>query len=145
MNENQTIADGERDLEFWFIAASQGDVDSLRAFLEEGFWTEARSQGEGMTALMIAASEGHDSAVELLAQESEIDARDAWGNTAALLAAAGGHARSLDALLKRGASSSAVNKSGVGIAAALARVHARRKTAERTAADWRDYFDDSLI
>lgn len=114
--------EADKEVLRWFEAARIDDVQTLELMLDEGFWVEARSPGDGMTALMIAAGEGGFEAVALLAGScEEIDARDEWGNTAALIAAAQGQTRALEHLLALGADERARNRAGLDIDKARAR------------------------
>lgn len=105
----------------WFEAARVGDVATLEAMVGEGMWTEAKSPSDGMTALMISASEGQLAAVELLGGESNVDERDEWGNTALIWAAANGRLDCFEALARAGASLLVKNNSGLSVAGAWER------------------------
>lgn len=123
--------DTEKRVLQWFEAARSGNAKLLEAMMDEGFWTEAVSPLDGMTALMIACGERRQACVELLADNSEIDARDAWGNTALLVAAAAGNEDAVELLLSKGADGAVSNKSGLDLAKARARVVERaRRRAE---------------
>ena len=117
--------EADMDVLRWFEAARAGDEATLERMLSEGFWAEARSPLDGMTALMIAASEGRVGAAMMLASQSEVDARDHWGNTAALVAAAAGREDLVRALLALGADPLARNKAGLDLAKAQAKALAR--------------------
>lgn len=123
---------GDKALLEWFEAARSGDAPALRAMVEEGFWTEARSPLDGLTALMAAATEGSDECVSLLLAEADPDARDPFGNTAAILAAAAGREGALALLVAAGADPLAVNSCGVGVAQA----RERRLRRQGPSVDW---------
>lgn len=118
----------EREVLGWFEAARSGDAKKLQDMLEEGFWAEARSPLDGLTALMIAAQEGRLECVRVVGAESNLDERDAWGNTAALLAAASGRVEALEMLIALGCSQEARNLAGVGLADAKARYKEKQKS-----------------
>lgn len=120
---------GEVDLHRWFEAARENDAALIMEFLEWGFWCEAKNPHDGMTALMAASQEGAMEAVFALLGECNVDERDEFGNTAALVAASAGKNLALDALLKAGADPRAVNQHGVSIAQALAAGAKRRAKA----------------
>lgn len=105
--------EGEVELHKWFEAARSGDASRLEAMLDEGFWAEAVSPLDGMTALMVACAERRLECVELLIQNSDVDARDEWGNTALLVAAAAGNIRAVEMLIKAGADGSVKNAAGM--------------------------------
>lgn len=117
--------EAQRDVLAWFDAARRGDAKLLESMLGEGMWAEAVSPLDGMTALMVACGERRQNCVELLAGNSDVDARDAWGNTALLVAAAAGNEEAVELLLAKGADSGAVNGSGVGLSKARARFESR--------------------
>lgn len=119
------VWDEDAALMAWFEAARVGDVATLESMLQEGMWTEAKSPLDGMTALMISASEGQLAAVALLAGESNVDERDEWGNTALIWAAAVGRMDCFEALARAGASLLAKNKIGLGVAGAWERSRKR--------------------
>lgn len=114
----------------WFEAARSGDEAKIRAMMEEGMWTEAKSPGDGETALMLASGEGHLGCVLALLEECSVDERDEWGNTALLIASARGRAETARALLAAGADPSAANRSGLGVEGAKARFEARASRRE---------------
>lgn len=110
----------------WFEAARTGDLPTVESMLAEGFWTEAKGPLDGMTALMVAASEGRLDCARLLASESRIDERDPWGNTALLLAAAAGREEVAEMLLESGADPGVENAAGIDLEGARARARRRR-------------------
>ena len=70
--------------------ALQGDLELVRLLLDRGADVN-RQDGDGFTALTIAAEEGHWDVVRLLASRgADIDHRDATGLSALDRAAAGG-------------------------------------------------------
>lgn len=119
--------EGQLELLKWFEAARSGDLTELERMLEEGIWAEAPSPLDGMTALMTACAEGREEAARLLASQSEIDARDEWGNTAAIVAAAAGHRPIVRMLLDMGADPQVRNQAGLDVEAALCRFEMRSR------------------
>ena len=84
-------------------AALQGDIDSLKAALEEGADIEAFSQ-DGATPLMLAASKGHHNVVKLLlASGANIDATSTKGWTTLMDAVHNQDARTVEQLISNGA------------------------------------------
>jgi ankyrin repeat protein len=119
--------EAQRELLTWFESARSGDEKKLEEMLDEGFWSEAVSPLDGMTALMVACSESRQECVRLLASNSDVNARDAWGNTAILVAAACGNEDAVSLLIAKGADQSLVNFSGLDLDKARQRAAARGK------------------
>lgn len=105
--------EGSKLLLEWFEAARRGDKLALESMLLEGFWADAISPLDGMSALMVAAKEMRSDCVELLAGESTVDMRDEFGNTALIWAASAGDAASVGVLVAAGADKMAKNKFGL--------------------------------
>jgi ankyrin repeat protein len=85
-------------------AAAAGDIEGLRAALEDGADVGARTGEERRTALHAAAGAGHAGLVAaLLDAGAAIDARDESGRTALWRAAGRGHLEVVRLLLRRGA------------------------------------------
>ncbi len=83
-------------------AASQGDLDELRAVLAAEADPNAADY-DGRTALHLAASEGHVAAVRyLLASGSRPDVTDRWGGTPLTDALRGKHTEAADLLRRNG-------------------------------------------
>ena len=85
-------------------AARQGDADAVQALLAGGA-DPSRAQGDGMTALHMAALEGHaDVVAVLLGAGAEVGATTRIGAYTPLhLASQGGHGAVVRALLEKGA------------------------------------------
>ena len=113
------MKEGDYDLHCWFEAARVNDVKTIEEFIEWGFWTEAKSPLDGMTALMIAAAEESMDCLYLLIAESNINERDEFGNTALLSAASAGKLVSVEALIKAGADIDIENNYGLNFKKAL--------------------------
>jgi len=85
-------------------AASRGLTEAVRILLDAGAEIEAKTKTEEKTALMLAADQGHVKVVQMLvAQRSNVNARDSDGKTALIVAAARGYADIVQLLLQRGA------------------------------------------
>ncbi|MDE0650398.1 MAG: ankyrin repeat domain-containing protein, partial [Gammaproteobacteria bacterium] len=90
-------------------AAREGDATAVRALLEDGVDPNL-AQGDGLTALHLAAREGHLEVVGILiGAGAETGAATRIGDYTPLhLASGGGHADVVDALLGGGADAEAV-------------------------------------
>ncbi len=93
-------------------AARRGDADAVRALLDDGADPNA-ARGDGLTALHLAAREGHAEIVDLLiGAGAETDATTRIGHFTPLhLAGGAGNADVVDALLAAGADPGAVTTS----------------------------------
>ncbi|PSC76146.1 potassium NKT2 [Micractinium conductrix] len=107
--------DEDRTTEFLY-AASRGDNNRLRAFLEQGFDVNTADY-DGRTALMLACVRGfREAALLLLKAGADADAKDAFGGTAMWEACQHGQDECIDLLLRFGGS---LGKQGVAAASML--------------------------
>lgn len=91
-------------------AAETGDVEALRSALDSGAAVDARGRFQ-MTALMLAAREGHEPCVELLlTRGASADLVSESGSTAIALACMTGHGAIVTRLLVVGADASLGDK-----------------------------------
>jgi hypothetical protein len=89
-----------------FGAISRRRVSLVRSLIKSGVSIEARSE-EGLTPLMIAASQGYDAIVLLLAiSGADLKAVDASGNTALDHARDGGHEHTARIIIREGVGAS---------------------------------------
>jgi len=97
-----------------FLAAENGNKDAVEAVLaKKGMKVNAKESTFGMTALHVAASKGHIEIVELLlANGSDIEAKEETGRTPLHAAAFRGHAVVVEALLAKGANVNALTHDG---------------------------------
>jgi len=97
-----------------FLAAENGNKDAVEAVLaKKGLKVNAKESTFGMTALHVAASKGHIEIVELLlANGSDIEAKEETGRTPLHAAAFRGHAVVVEALLAKGANVNALTHDG---------------------------------
>ncbi len=96
-------------------AAREGDAQAVRSLLAQGADVNA-AEGDGMTALHLAAEGGHDEVLEILISASaQVDARTRIGSYTPLhLASRSGHSSAVTKLLDAGADFGAVTtNSGV--------------------------------
>jgi ankyrin repeat protein len=93
------------------VAAQTGDAARLEAALADGADPKMSPTGDE-TALMAAAHRGREAIARRLAPLSELEARDRWGRAALMIAAEGGDAGCVAALLEAGADPKATDKSG---------------------------------
>ena len=97
-------------------AALKGQLTEVEQLLAGGADVNADNGLLGFTALMLAA--GHPAIVRaLIAHGADINARDMFGKTALMHAAAGGHTDSADLLLSAGTDVNA--RSGIGATALI--------------------------
>jgi len=90
-------------------AALEGKIDVLRRALEQGADANV-ADGDGRTALMLAAFNGHTEGVRLLlGHRARVDDRDAAHRTALIYAASGPNPETVRALLEAGADVDAVD------------------------------------
>lgn len=105
---NGTVAEGagaagRAGMTALMIACFDGSADCVRALIEAGARTDART-ADGRTALIFAAGWGGPGCVEpLLSNGAAVDARAADGMTALMFAAARGEIESVRALVAAGA------------------------------------------
>ncbi|KAJ3100369.1 hypothetical protein HDU96_010364 [Phlyctochytrium bullatum] len=95
------------------VAAWRGHARVCVALLEVGADGEAASRVGKMRALHVAAMHGQAGVCGVLAGRVEVDARDAAGETALVLAAGRGHAAVVGVLLKKGAKKEIANAKGL--------------------------------
>lgn len=101
--------DEDRVMEFLF-AASRGNTQRLRDFLDQGFDADSADY-DGRTGLMLACVKGFkDTAEVLLEAGADPNAKDAFGGTAMWEACQHGHEHLVDLLLRHNGS---VGKEGV--------------------------------
>jgi len=87
----------------WFTAAREGDVATIRAFMDRGVKIDARDEHDD-TALTWAANNGHLEVVRaLIAGKADLNARQGEGATAMILAADKGLGDIVKALVEAGA------------------------------------------
>jgi ankyrin repeat protein len=97
-------------------AAREGNIDKVRAALEEGMEVDATDPAE-RTALMFAAFDGHTDLVKFLLKKmllkpgANVDQRDGLGRTALIYAATGPNAETVKTLLDAGANVNVVETS----------------------------------
>ena len=92
------------------LASLKGDFETVRKLRGRG----AALDGPGWTALIYAATGGHDAIVSyLLDQGARIDAVSPNGTTALMMAVREHHIATADLLLKRGANVNVRNENGV--------------------------------
>jgi hypothetical protein len=90
-------------------AAHDGELEQVKAFLEQGIHYNAVDEG-GQTALMYAAFNGHSEIVLLLIEAgAEIDQRDGLNRTALLYGSTGPFPGTVKILLDRGADPNVVD------------------------------------
>ncbi|CAM9820487.1 unnamed protein product [Pylaiella littoralis] len=97
----------------FITAASDGDLDAVRAFLKDGL--DVNSQDwDKLTALVAAASQGHLEVVKLLIEKgADVNAKDKDEISGLMEAAIMGHVDVVKEMLKAGAEVDAEAKSGV--------------------------------
>src|SRR5579862_7018293 len=97
-----------------FLAAENGNKDAVEAVLaKKGMKVNAKESTFGMTALHVAASKGHTEIVELLlANGSDIEAKEETGRTPLHTAAFRGHATVVEVLIAKGANVNALTNDG---------------------------------
>mmetsp|Transcript_21278 Transcript_21278/g.31554 ORF Transcript_21278/g.31554 Transcript_21278/m.31554 type:complete len:881 (+) Transcript_21278:97-2739(+) len=107
----------DRQVNTLLQAAHRGLVDVVRALLEkngskDGYVGEPSD--EGITALISAASEGHDEVVQLLVDSklTDVNAKDKDGTNSLMAAAARGHNVVVEIILKAGAAVNEQNSDG---------------------------------
>lgn len=97
----------ERGYSALMIAARDGQADQVRDLLDLGADPSVAASSEramGMTALLLAAAEGHPEVLGLLLEAgARVDQPNAWGQTALQWAFGQGHAEAARALLGAGA------------------------------------------
>lgn len=94
-------------------AARDSKIPSITYLLGRGVNPDAVQKGVGTTALMFAATNGHDGAVEaLLKSRLNINLQNEKGETALILAASGGKRNVVKALLKAGADVNITDNNG---------------------------------
>ena len=96
------------------LAAALGHKEIVSKLLDCRFASNAKIS-HGMTALMVAASEGHDDVVKLLVhrgRKDELEVVDKIGNTALLHASRAGNLSTMGMLVHHGASIDARNRLG---------------------------------
>ena len=109
-------------------AAEAGRDAEVRELLARG--ADAKSTGSrGVSALFLAASEGHDGCVEALLGASEPGAADSFGRTALMRAAEEGHVGCVELLAAAGDVEAACRRDGF-TALALALVSGEMEAAE---------------
>ena len=83
------------------VAAESGDEAEVEALLLNPKCDPLSKDDnkDGMTAVMIAASNGHEACLQLLLPVSDPLAKDHWGGTALMHAASDGHASCVNILL----------------------------------------------
>lgn len=87
----------------WFTAAREGDVATIRTFIDRGVKIDARDEHDD-TALTWAANNGHQEAVKaLIAGGADVNARQGEGATAMILAADKGFGNIVKFLVEAGA------------------------------------------
>jgi ankyrin repeat protein len=83
--------------------ARKGNLEAVERFLRAGMDINVRNR-QGMTALCVAAANGHDDIVSLLAARgANLDLTDRFGNTPVDMAAKCGYAGTVELLLDLGA------------------------------------------
>lgn len=93
------------------LAASQGDVNSVKSMVSRGANLSAREPKCGATALHVAAANGHLQMVGfLLGRGANVDERDFSGASALVYAAYAGKAEVVQRLLDAGADPNLVSK-----------------------------------
>ena len=110
--EDLSPRDARRELEKWEVKyspeeflnrANMGDTNAVKLFLVTGMDPDTRDN-RGMTALMMAAREGHDPdhteiVKALLKKGADVNAKNEDGKTALMYASEGGHL-TIEQLLK---------------------------------------------
>eukprot|EP01045_Picozoa_sp_COSAG04_P019896 COSAG04_NODE_1977_length_5094_cov_11.505105_3_plen_871_part_00 len=94
----------------FLIACNKGSAECMQLLVEAGCDTAA-TNGAGMTALMLAANSGVPAAARLALEKSwcELEARDANGDTAFLIACCNGSAECMQLLADAGCDTAATN------------------------------------
>lgn len=95
------------------VAARESKLPALNYLLQRGVNVDATLPNVGMTALMLAAGEGHDDVVKaLLSARASVDLQNAKGETALILGAAAGKKDVVKLLVRAGADRSLTDGSG---------------------------------
>ena len=95
------------------MAVEGNSVSDAEALLARGANPNARG-ADGKTVLILAAAQGHEDMVGLLARHrAALDRSDKFGNTALYYAAAGNHSGVVEILIEAGAGKDKANRRGV--------------------------------
>lgn len=90
--------------EVFLQKADAGDLPTIQLFLSAGMDPKSRNSVNGMSALMMAAFEGHPEVVKVLVENrAELNAQNKEGWTALMLATLRGHSEVVRQLLEKGA------------------------------------------
>ena len=94
-----------------FEAAFNGDIDTVRAALDDNVDSNSQDTERGSTLLMLAAFNGHADVLELLVKRgSELDTQDIAGRTALMYCASGTNIDAVKVLLEAGANVNVTDK-----------------------------------
>lgn len=98
-----------QDIDKIFNAALEGNIATVKQFIENGFDVNTKNQG-GQTLLMLAGFNGHTDICEYLIKKGiHVETRDGDGRTALMYTSTGPFAQTVEFLLKKGADASAVD------------------------------------
>lgn len=108
----------------FITAASEGDLEEVKALLKFGRIDVNQGDYDMRTALHLAAGEGRTAVVELLCQVgADVNARDRWGNRPLDDAKSSGHTVCIDILKRFGGKQGTVDSTTMGQEALLDLMH----------------------
>ena len=127
----------------FITAASEGDLEEVKALLEYGNIDLNQGDYDKRTALSLAAAEGHSDVVRLLCEAgANVNVRDRWGNRPLDDAKASGHSTCVAILKEAGAKYGSAATSAMGHEALLDLMQKHGKIRDGLLSmDWHDVKD----